>query len=377
MNRRTAIVHVGVEKTGSTAIQHWLATNRAQLLDSGILVPTRIGSPNHTKLVAACLDDGVVDNIKGHLLAHDGLSERDLRDEVARSLARELGATPGWDRVVITSELISSRLHSPSEIERLVSFLRRHVDDIHFVIFLRRQDELALSRFSSALRAGHAGFDGIFTDLSGNSFPTLPPGRSADDALEFFDYERIISRFTAVADARLSVLSYDLPGGSPSPVRAFCAILDQPAGDETAIPVLNSALSAEAQFVISQLNRHNRVRLPSGERNEPYRALLRRIEAEVTGERRTVPRADAEAFLARYAASNARIADAWFPQGGPFREGFEHYPETVEYGPMMARMRPEVERREAEAAAIAQKQEPVAGFGRAFRRMLSFAGWAR
>lgn len=377
MTRRTAIVHVGVEKTGSTAIQHWLVTNRARLLDCGILVPTRIGSPNHTKLVVACLDDGVIDNIKGHLLARDGLSERKLRDGVARSLARELDATPGWDRVVITSELISSRLHSPSEIERLVSFLRRHVDDIHFVIFLRRQDELALSRFSSALRAGHADFDGVFADLSGNSFPTLPAGRSVDDALEFFDYERIISRFTAIADARLTVLSYDPPGGSPGPVRAFCDILGQPAGDETAIPVLNSALSAEAQFVISQLNRHNRVQLPNGERNEPYRALLRRIEAEVAGERRTVPRAEAEAFLARYAASNARVADAWFPQGRPFREGFGRYPETVDYGPMMARMRPELERWQAEAAAIAETPEPAPGFGRALRRVLSFAGWTR
>lgn len=377
MTRRTAIVHVGVEKTGSTAIQHWLVTNRARLLDCGILVPTRIGSPNHTKLVAACLDDGVIDNIKGHLLARDGLSERKLRDGVARSLARELDATPAWDRVVITSELISSRLHSPSEIERLVSFLRRHVDDIHFVIFLRRQDELALSRFSSALRAGHADFDGVFADLSGNSFPTLPAGRSVDDALEFFDYERIISRFTAIADARLTVLSYDPPGGSPGPVRAFCDILGQPAGDETAIPVLNSALSAEAQFVISQLNRHNRVQLPNGERNEPYRALLRRIEAEVAGERRTVPRAEAEAFLARYAASNARVADAWFPQGRPFREGFGRYPETVDYGPMMARMRPELERWQAEAAAIAEAPEPAPGFGRALRRVLSFAGWTR
>lgn len=377
MIRRTAIVHVGVEKTSSTTIQHWLVTNRARLLDCGILVPTRIGSPNHTKLVAACLDDGVIDNIKGHLLARDGLSERKLRDGVARSLTRELDATPRWDRVVITSELISSRLHSPSEIERLASFLRRHVDDIHFVIFLRRQDELALSRFSSALRAGHADFDGVFADLSGNSFPTLPAGRSVDDTLEFFDYERIISRFTAIADARLTVLSYDPPGGSSGPVRAFCDILGQPAGDETAIPVLNSALSAEAQFVISQLNRHNRVQLPNGERNEPYRALLRRIETEVAGERRTVPRAEAEAFLARYAASNARVADAWFPQGRPFREGFGRYPETVDYGPMMARMRPELERWQAEAAAIAENPEPAPGFGRALRRVLSFAGWAR
>lgn len=377
MSRRTAIVHVGLEKTGSTAIQHWLAAHRAQLLARGILVPTRIGAPNHTKLVAACLDDGVVDSLKRHQLARGNVGEGDLRADVARALGRELKAARGWDRLVITSELISSRLHAPSEIDRLVSFLRRHVDDIHFVIVLRRQDELALSRFSSALRAGHADFDGVFADLSGNSFFALPQGRVVDDALEFFDYERIISRFTRIADARLTVLSYDPPGGSPGPVRALCEVLGLPAADAAAVPVLNSALSAEAQFVISQLNRRNGVWLPGGKRNKPYRALLGRIEAEVAGEKRTVPRAEAEAFLARYEAANARIADAWFPRGRPFRDGFERYPTTIDYRPMMTRMAPALERWQAEAAAIAQNPGPSSGFWRALWRTLPLPGQTR
>lgn len=366
MTRRTAIVHAGVEKTGSTAIQHWLAANRAALLGSGLLVPTRIGSPNHTRLVAACLDDGVVDNIKSHLMTREGLTEAGLRAQVEQGLAEDL-ATPGWDRVVITSELITSRLHAPSELSRLVALLRRHVDDIHFVVFLRRQDDLAVSRFSSALRAGHSGFDDVFADLSANSFRTAPPGRVTDDLREYFDYERILARFAAIPDARLTVLSHDPPGGSPGPIRSLCAVLGVDYRDDTPEPRLNAALSAEAQYVVSQLNRRHRVLLPSGARNEPYRAILRRVEQEVTGQRRTVPRAEAEAFLSRYEAGNARVAAEHFGGSGLFREGFEAYPETVDYGPMMARLQPVVERYEALVPRLPQQGK---GLGARLHRVL-------
>ena len=64
MRKRTAIVHIGLEKTGSTAIQRWLVANQGSLQAGGVLMPHSLGYPNHTKLVSDCLDYGVVDNIK-------------------------------------------------------------------------------------------------------------------------------------------------------------------------------------------------------------------------------------------------------------------------------------------------------------------------
>lgn len=363
--KRRAVVHVGLEKTGSTAIQSWLLARRTDLLSAGVLVPVSIGSPNHTRLVAACLDDGVIDNIKAHLLARRPGGEAGLREEVQAALHAELTATPGWQQVVITSELISSRLHAPTEVARLADWLAPHVDEIVFVIFLRRQDDLAVSRFSSALRAGHAGFHDLWDDLSATSFLALPAGRVADDHREFFDYERILARFAAVPGARTVVLPYDPPTGARDVVAAFAGVLGIPGASDATGPRVNAAMSVEAQYVISELNRTHSVRWPSGARNEPYRALLRRIETELTGTPRRVPRAEAEAFVAGYAAANARIAAAHAPGAALFRDGFDQWPEMVDHAPMIAGLAPVLATYAREADRL-PREEPRPSAARRF-----------
>jgi hypothetical protein len=354
--KRSAIIHVGLEKTGTTAIQAWLHAERNALLRAGIFVPISIGAPNHIRLVAACLDDGVVDNIKAHFLHQRGQSEQSWRNEIRASFDAEIAGAKGWSQLVISSELITSRLHSATEIARLVKWLRRHVDRLQFVIYLRRQDDLAVSRYSSALRSGHAGFDDIWSDLSANSFFILPPGRVVTDDLEYFDHQRTLARFLAVDDADLTVRVYDPIGPTMDVVADFRSVLGLPSGSSAApAQRANPALSAAAQYVIGELNRENSVRWPSGTRHEPYRALLQRIETELQGPPRSVPRAEAEAFLARFEASNAAVEERWFPDG-MFRKGASHWPESVDYAAMKAEMTPVLAQYSIAAAALPQRE---------------------
>ncbi|MBA3910973.1 MAG: hypothetical protein C0524_14150 [Rhodobacter sp.] len=362
--KRSAIIHVGLEKTGSTAIQAWLDSERHALLKAGLFVPRSLGRPNHWRLVAACLDDWAVDDIKAYFLSQTREPEAEWRDSVRAAFDAELATVKGWSQLVISSELITSRLHTPTEIARLAEWIGQHVDRLHFVVYLRRQDDLAVSRFSSALRAGHAGFDDIWSDLSANSFLALPPGRVVKDELEYFDHQRILARFLALGDAELTVRAYDPPGPPMDVVADFRALLGlSPASTAAPAQRSNPALSAEAQYVISQLNRDNRVRWPNGARNEPYRALLHRIEAELQGSPRRVPRAEAEAFLARFEASNAAVERRWF-QNGMFRSGFSQWPETVDHSAMIAEMTPVLARYRAEAAALPQMEAPRPVSGR-------------
>jgi hypothetical protein len=350
--QRCAVIHVGLEKTGSTAIQSWLHANRHALLDRHILVPQSLGTPNQTRLVAACLDDGVTDNIKAHFLSRENLTEGKFRKKTKAAFDVEVAASKDWSTLVITSELISSRLFSPTEIAHLVDWLRPHVDRMTFVIYLRRQDDLAVSRYSSALRAGHFGFDDIWADLSANSFPIVPPERSISDYGEYFDYNRILGRFDDIPNAEVIPQVYDPSRAGGNIVEDFARLLGLPdaLGGDGARRA-NPALSAEAQYIISELNRDNRVQWPSGARNEPYRALLRSIETDVGGTRRAVPRAEAVAFMDRFWASNEAVVRRWFPDS-MFGDRFEQWPETADYRQMQADLQPVLDKYRSIAAKL-------------------------
>ena len=327
---RIALVHVGLEKTGSTAIQWWLEANRRSLGERGIYVPKSLGArANHLRLVAACLDDHVVDSVKAHILRHERLSEDLLRRWVQASLRRELLHAPPWHTLMISSELISSRLCTHTELERLVALLRPHVSRLRFLLVLRRQDELAVSRFSTVLKAGYPDFDGILEDLSAHSFVSVPHGRSPADDDHFYDFERIVRRFSSIPDSDLLVRVY----GEQPPVDMMADVLGVgPIRHGESVLRVNSAMSAAAQSVIARLNERHCARWPSGLRRAAYLRLLRQISEDVGGAPRLITRSSAERFLARYREGNLRLINSYGLPARLAADRLEGYPDAIDYG---------------------------------------------
>jgi len=355
VRERIAVVHVGLEKTGSTAIQHWLKRHHSALQAQGIVMPRSLGFPNHTRLVAACLDDGVVDNLKAHMLRREGLPEPLLRRWVEASLAAELRQTGDWHTLLITCELISSRLSSPSEMERLLALLRPHVDHIRFLLVLRRQDQLAVSRFSSLLRSGFDRFDALLEDLSPFNFRELPPGRTVSDEQFFYDFEAIVSRFASIPGCELLLRCY----GEQQPTAMMAEVLDLDLDAVVdAAPRVNSAMSAEAQFVMAELNRQHASQWPSGLRRDDYRSLLRRVEVEVGGAPRRITRSSAEQFLQRYQAGNRRLAERYGLSAQLYSGGLDRYPLSVNDRDLEERARPLLAHYQAEARGL-PRREPL------------------
>jgi hypothetical protein len=139
-------LHIGAEKTGSTSIQNFLATNSSVLSEKhGIFYPRHpklFSHINHSPLAASLLYDVNVSFLSGH--------KRASPIELSQALSEVCASTPS-DTVVLSSEYLSSRFNK-GNITVLSGILK--LFDVTVVVYLRRQDEMALSTFSTSTRSG-------------------------------------------------------------------------------------------------------------------------------------------------------------------------------------------------------------------------------
>jgi len=149
------ILHIGVEKTGTTSFQQWIAQERQQLAEYGWLVPTSLGKINHRKLSLIGYDPNRRDDGTIMRQLHSNTDLVSFQDLARLKLERELSQarTNGLSRLIISSELIHSRLKNKSEISRLLTFLiELDCRPITVVLFLRDPAELANSKYSTSVR---------------------------------------------------------------------------------------------------------------------------------------------------------------------------------------------------------------------------------
>ena len=149
----TLLLHIGMPKVGSTAIQALLSANQDPLAELGWNYPDFCRLANHVEL-AAFASDHV------HPLLHPSVKVTN-RDELTEFQARfteefSVTSTGNW---VFSSEHLASHLSSPEAVERLASLVG-HFDTVRIVLYVRRQDEIAAGSHSTWIITGmHAPFD--------------------------------------------------------------------------------------------------------------------------------------------------------------------------------------------------------------------------
>lgn len=316
--RRRAVLHIGTEKTGSTTIQTFLAARRAALPALGVAFPRAPGESNHLALAAAAGDPAhVADLVRGLDPATGDQAAIGFR--LHRDLARELAALPpAVHTVLFSAEHLHSRLAGEAALRRLKALLDPFFDEWRIVLWLRRQDEVAVSHHSTLLRAGHAA-------------PSPLPGAAEHAA--YFDYAALLDRWAAVfgRDAvrpRLFGRAHFTGGDLLRDALDAFGLEALPPGDGPA-PVENARLDAAAQHFLAALNAHGAA--PPG--SPARRALIRRLDARFAGAGAAplLPsRAEARAFLDAFRDSNERLRATWFPgRAAPlFDEDLGRYPEA-------------------------------------------------
>lgn len=312
---RRAILQIGTEKTGSTTLQHFLAVNRAALLANGYQYPLFCGDKNHVGLAVYALSPDK-DDVLRDAYGYSGPTDLPgLRVHMATAARAELD---GSKTALFCSEHCHSRLTTTAELTTLRDFLAEFFDDIQISVYLRRQDQVALSLYSTQLK-------------SGAEHQRLLPQTDGQD--HYYNYDRSLTLWESVfgrenIHARLFDRA-ELVGGSI--VTDFVAQW-QIAPDAAFKPVadVNRSITAEAQEFLRLVNGHLAA-LPGAADPKLRGPLVVKLEDQFTGRGARPARADAEAFFARYEASNERVRQRYFPdRPALFSTDFSTYPAQEE-----------------------------------------------
>ncbi len=158
-----AVIHIGTEKTGSTAIQNFLYKNEAQLAAGNVCFPYKsLGLISNFRLVLYAQSTPSPQFVKQELKNfQNDISSEDLFKKWKVDFAKEhknhlkkFQKNKQNSLVVYSSEHFHSRLVEENDVMSLKELLADCFDRIRVVFYVRRQDRLALSSHNTQIQSG-------------------------------------------------------------------------------------------------------------------------------------------------------------------------------------------------------------------------------
>lgn len=186
---RTAVLHIGPHKTGTTAVQRMLAEARQTLLAQGWAMPD--GHENHSFLLSLLFWDADSLPRIGRLFWRDTADRLDAFRAARMSEFEQIAATA--QNLVLSAEEVSR--FRPDESRRLIAFLQQHFDDVRVIAYARDPEDwldsaaqqhvkltgLSLDTvFARPDLPDHARIIGMFDDLIGRENVDLRPYRQGE-----------------------------------------------------------------------------------------------------------------------------------------------------------------------------------------------------
>lgn len=318
---KLCIVHIGTEKTGTTTIQRFLADNRRHLARDGVLYPVAGGREGSQWGYAACaLDQPWTTDLGREFGIDDAAGLAAFRTALQSALDDEAAAHPACDTLLISSEHLHSRVTTPEAIGRLKAFLEPYAQDFAVVLYVRRQDRMAVSRFSTALKVGF-------------NNPRVFPRPRQTSLPYYFDFERIYHHWESVFGQpamRVRIFEQNRFEGGEL-LMDFCAACGLDRGDKSIPARANESLDQAGLHFLREVN--NQLPRMLGARVNPVRVGLAGVVSTVcAGSCTLATRSEALEFYAQFRPGNERLAAVVFGKEGQalFDEDFTDYPESLE-----------------------------------------------
>lgn len=145
------IIHIGIEKTGTTSIQNALHANRDALIQAGIYLPVSLGGRNPRQLATYAMRHGRADDVFPAGPPSRVDKER-IDQKIYDRFVDEMDNIPECvHTVLISCEQFHSRLIHGDEVKKLRELFGMLFTNIRVVAYLRPQVALAASLYTTAL----------------------------------------------------------------------------------------------------------------------------------------------------------------------------------------------------------------------------------
>lgn len=262
-----AIVHIGDPKTGTTSIQNFLYRNAARLAQRGIRYHRNV--PRHASQfeypMAALARSGTLPARASTRLRFNARTV----DEARANYLHYADALKQWPQrykepsAVFSSEHFAAWLQTPEQVAQADRMLRDAFSEVRYILYIRRQDDLVVSRYSELLRQGN---DETLDQFLGHAVKSLSHLKKVTR------WEQTVGRDRL--DVRLLEPDALVNGDLISDFCEACGI------DETGLnrpPRANESLSAPGAEALRSLNTQIPEMLPEGGRNPLRKHLVRSV----------------------------------------------------------------------------------------------------
>lgn len=246
---------------------------------------------------------------------HNSKDHEEFRQALTDKLNTEFNQFPKTDTLIISSEHFHSRLSTAEMILNLKLFLEPWVERFEVIVYFRRQDELAVSYYSTRIKSG--------APLSALIMPASGPDR------RYFDFNWIFSVWEEVfgGGSVKARIYHNEKVGSFGILEDFCAICGIDLNGLRMPPWLNVSVNAEGLGLIHAA--HQRFKLnEGGGRSDLLDRFIQDISVEYAGKYFPVGRQDAMDFYGQFIEENECLRQRAFSgRVKPLFDGdFSHYP---------------------------------------------------
>lgn len=318
-----AILHIGTEKTGTTTIQAFLDLNRDKLANQGIAYLRSPGPRNNRKLATYSMGNGFIDSHIRQLGIVSDAKRNQWKAEFKQEFDLEIqNLDPKISTVLISSEQFHSRLKKPDEVKNLFNILKPHFEDIKVLVYLRRQDQVAVSLYSTKCRVGSTSSE-IFDEQISAKNPYYNYYELVEKWTNVFGEDNIIIRIFE----REEFIQRDL-------LQDFSHTIGLEKTEHFSIPkYLNQKLSAQVQSFMVLFNDYfpqfiNNISVNFN--NQLRHHLIRELNKKYRDDELMPTRNQALEFYKKFHKSNIKLANKYLSSDQLFSDDFSMYPDRVE-----------------------------------------------